>query len=190
MTVSDSMTVFAPTHPQNKEESAKTWEHDFKATLHMMHQLNIWMVIPFPTEKCSHLSHNQGLKLIVLEIPNHNKINESKQKQKKAMKQKWILIIVTLPLSHILWYAKKIRMIMLQYLEALRNVNMTRLVPCFFGMGKYELSFEDRHKFYQNDKTQAWGKIWQLKQTIKAFYHNYKPLCLRNRMIISSLYHC
>jgi len=46
------------------------------------------MVIPFPTEKCSHLSHNQGLKLIVLEIPNHNKINESKQKQKKAMKQK------------------------------------------------------------------------------------------------------
>jgi len=89
MTVSDSMTVFAPTHPQNKEESAKTWVDDFiKQALHLRHQLNIGMAIPFPTEKCSQLSHNQGLKLIVLEIPNHNKINESKQKHKKGDKAK------------------------------------------------------------------------------------------------------
>jgi len=46
------------------------------------------MVIPFPKEKRSQLSYNQGLKLIVLEIPNHDNINESKQKHKKVVKQK------------------------------------------------------------------------------------------------------
>jgi len=54
---------------------------------------------------------------------------------------------------------QKKRIIIIYYLEAHRNVKMTRLVPCFFGMGKYELSFEHRHKFYQKDKTQPRGKI-------------------------------
>jgi len=117
------------------------------------------MVIPFPTEKRSQLSHNQGLKQIVLEIPNHNKIHKSKQKHKKGGEAKLNSYNSDpSPLPYIMIY-KKIKKIIMYYLEAHRNVKMTRLVPCFFGMGKYELSFEDRHKLYQNDKTQPRGKI-------------------------------